>query len=132
MPCTEPPLRTGRVQSEQAEGVVIAGFDQTQDVIRLGRHLASYYTGLDDPHAGDTQVSRTNRWNRMAQSLDLVFLWHMHQPDYRAPEDGEYVLPWAYLHAIKDYTDMAEHLERHPAVQAVVNFVPVLIDQLED
>ncbi len=68
----------------------------------------------------------------MAQSLDLVFLWHMHQPDYRAPEDGEYVLPWAYLHAIKDYTDMAEHLERHPAVHGVVNFVPVLIDQLED
>ena len=68
----------------------------------------------------------------MADSLDLVFLWHMHQPDYRAPEDGDYVLPWAYLHAIKDYTDMAAHLERHPAVRAVVNFVPVLLDQLED
>jgi hypothetical protein len=45
---------------------------------------------------------------------------------------GEFVLPWTYLHAIKDYTDMAAHLERHPRVRAVVNFVPVLLDQLED
>jgi alpha-amylase/alpha-mannosidase (GH57 family) len=64
--------------------------------------------------------------------LDLVFLWHMHQPDYRDHTSGEHVLPWVYLHAIKDYTDMAEHLERHPRVHAVVNFVPVLLDQIED
>jgi hypothetical protein len=37
-----------------------------------------------------------------------------------------------YLHAIKDYADMADHLERHPGVRAVVNFVPVLLDQIED
>jgi len=64
--------------------------------------------------------------------LDLVFLWHMHQPDYRDHVSGEYVLPWVYLHALKDYTDMADHLERHPSVRAVVNFVPVLLDQIED
>ena len=68
----------------------------------------------------------------MASTLDLVFLWHMHQPDYRAPDTGEYVLPWGYLHATKDYTDMVAHLERHPGVRAVVNFVPILLDQLED
>jgi len=68
----------------------------------------------------------------MANRLELVFLWHMHQPDYRAPENGEFALPWTYLHAMKDYTDMAAHLERHPAVHAVVNFVPVLLDQIED
>jgi alpha-amylase/alpha-mannosidase (GH57 family) len=64
--------------------------------------------------------------------LDLVFLWHMHQPDYRDHTSGEHVLPWVYLHAIKDYTDMADHLERHPGIHAVVNFVPVLLDQIED
>ena len=64
--------------------------------------------------------------------LDLVFLWHMHQPDYRDHTSGEHVLPWVYLHAIKDYADMADHLERHPGVHAVVNFVPVLLDQIED
>jgi alpha-amylase/alpha-mannosidase (GH57 family) len=66
------------------------------------------------------------------KSLDLVLLWHMHQPDFRDCATGEYRLPWVYLHAIKDYSDMAAHLERHPKVRAVVNFVPVLLDQLED
>jgi alpha-amylase/alpha-mannosidase (GH57 family) len=56
----------------------------------------------------------------------------MHQPDYRDYASGEFVLPWTYLHAIKDYTDMAYHLERHPKVRAVVNFVPILLDQLDD
>lgn len=68
----------------------------------------------------------------MKKTVDLVFLWHMHQPDYRDYSSGDFVLPWTYLHAIKDYTDMAYHLERHPKVRAVVNFVPVLLDQLED
>ncbi len=68
----------------------------------------------------------------MNKTVDLVFLWHMHQPDYRDYASGEFVLPWTYLHAIKDYTDMAYHLERHPKVHAVVNFVPVLLDQIED
>lgn len=67
-----------------------------------------------------------------SKSLDLVLLWHMHQPDFRDCATGEYRLPWVYLHAIKDYSDMAAHLERHPKVRAVVNFVPVLLDQLED
>lgn len=67
--------------------------------------------------------------------IDLVFLWHMHQPDYRdhsSPGAPEFVLPWVYLHATKDYTDMAAHLERHPQIRAVVNFVPVLAEQIED
>jgi len=66
------------------------------------------------------------------QPLDLVFLWHMHQPDYRDHVSGEFVLPWVYLHGLKDYSDMAGHLERHPSIKAVVNFVPVLLDQIED
>jgi alpha-amylase/alpha-mannosidase (GH57 family) len=63
--------------------------------------------------------------------LDLVLLWHMHQPDYRNYGTGEFELPWVYLHAIKDYTDMAYHLEAHPGVRAVVNFAPVLLEQIE-
>jgi alpha-amylase/alpha-mannosidase (GH57 family) len=67
-----------------------------------------------------------------AARVDLVLLWHMHQPDYRDAVDGSHRLPWVYLHAIKDYADMAAHLERHAGVRAVVNFVPVLLDQLDD
>lgn len=68
----------------------------------------------------------------MKKPIDLVFLWHMHQPDYRDYSSGDFVLPWVYLHAIKDYTDMAYHFEQHPKMRAVVNFVPILLDQLED
>ncbi|MFA6179659.1 MAG: glycoside hydrolase family 57 protein [Candidatus Methylopumilus sp.] len=64
--------------------------------------------------------------------LYLNLYWHMHQPDYRDTLTGEYVLPWTYLHAIKDYTDMAYHLEENPAARVTFNFVPILLDQLED
>ena len=64
--------------------------------------------------------------------LPVVLLWHMHQPHYRDALTGQYVLPWTYLHAIKDYTDMAAHLEARPGARAVVNFTPVLLEQLED
>ena len=63
--------------------------------------------------------------------VDLLFLWHHHQPDYRPPRGGRAVLPWVGLHASKDYLDMARHLERHPGVKATFNFVPSLLDQIE-
>lgn len=56
----------------------------------------------------------------------------MHQPDYRDAATGQFLLPWTYLHAIKDYSDMAAHVERHPGVRSVFNFVPVLLEQIED
>lgn len=56
----------------------------------------------------------------------------MHQPDYRDVTTNEYVLPWTYLHAIKDYSDMAYHLEANSKARVSFNFVPILLDQLED
>lgn len=64
--------------------------------------------------------------------LPVTLFWHMHQPPYRDALSGRYLLPWTYLHAIKDYTDMAWHLEEQPGAKAVVNFTPVLIGQIED
>ena len=64
--------------------------------------------------------------------LLISLYWHMHQPDYRDSISGEYVLPWTYLHAIKDYSDMAYHLEMNPKAKVSFNFVPILLDQLED
>ncbi|WP_018862261.1 glycoside hydrolase family 57 protein [Thioalkalivibrio sp. ALJ3] len=56
----------------------------------------------------------------------------MHQPQYFESGAGEYALPWTYLHALKDYTDMAAHLEACPKARAVVNFAPILLEQLAD
>ncbi|MGH8644701.1 MAG: glycoside hydrolase family 57 protein, partial [Gammaproteobacteria bacterium] len=64
--------------------------------------------------------------------LRLVLCWHMHQPCYLDPVRGEYLLPWAYLHAIKDYVDMAAHLESVAGTRAVVNFTPTLLEQIDD
>lgn len=64
--------------------------------------------------------------------LKVVLCWHMHQPNYFDPSAGEYHLPWTYLHAIKDYVDMAAHLEAVPGARAVVNFAPILLEQLDD
>ncbi|BCN92684.1 hypothetical protein THMIRHAM_04690 [Thiomicrorhabdus immobilis] len=41
-------------------------------------------------------------------------------------------MPWVYLHAIKDYSDMVWHLENCPEAKVVVNFAPVLLEQLDD
>jgi alpha-amylase/alpha-mannosidase (GH57 family) len=68
----------------------------------------------------------------MSDKLKVVLCWHMHQPQYSEPMGGMYQLPWTYLHAIKDYVDMAWHLENVPGAKAVVNFAPTLIEQLDD
>ena len=68
-----------------------------------------------------------------SQSKLLINIyWHMHQPDYRDLITGQYILPWTYLHAIKDYSDMAHHLEANVKARVSFNFVPILLDQLED
>jgi alpha-amylase/alpha-mannosidase (GH57 family) len=64
--------------------------------------------------------------------LNLVICWHMHQPQYCDLISGTYQLPWSYLHATKDYIDMAAHLEAVPEARAVVNFAPILLEQLSD
>ncbi|MFW2440370.1 MAG: glycoside hydrolase [Arenicellales bacterium] len=64
--------------------------------------------------------------------LNVVIYWHMHQPEYRDLRSGEYHLPWTYLHTIKDYVDMVAHLENNNDARAVVNFAPVLLEQIDD
>ena len=62
---------------------------------------------------------------------DLLLLWHMHQPRYAHPADGVAMLPWVRLHACSGYLDMARMLERHPRARVTVNFVPSLVEQIE-
>ncbi len=70
--------------------------------------------------------------NTNVSPLNVVLYWHMHQPEYRDLRNGEYNLPWTYLHTIKDYVDMAAHLENNDQARAVVNFAPVLLEQIND
>jgi alpha-amylase/alpha-mannosidase (GH57 family) len=67
-----------------------------------------------------------------AERMEVILCWHMHQPEYRDLRSGQYQFPWTYLHALKDYVDMAAHLEAHVEARAVVNFAPVLLEQIAD
>ena len=64
--------------------------------------------------------------------IHLAVLWHMHQPQYRDPETGAYVLPWTRLHATKDYWGMVKLFEEFPKFHATFNMVPSLCMQLEE
>jgi alpha-amylase/alpha-mannosidase (GH57 family) len=64
--------------------------------------------------------------------VNLVLVWHMHQPQYRDPATGRYMLPWTRLHALKDYWGMVKVLGEFPGVHATFNFVPLLAAQIEE
>ena len=64
-------------------------------------------------------------------AVRAVFLWHLHQPEYRDPQTGRPILPWVRQHSSRAYTDMAAALERHPQVKAVANWAPSLLLQVE-
>lgn len=60
----------------------------------------------------------------------VAFLWHFHQPEYAWPGQERRALPWARLHAVKDYSDMAAWVEANPAVRVTFNWVPSLVQQI--
>lgn len=62
--------------------------------------------------------------------LKVCILWHMHQPDYRDPVGGLTLLPWTWLHGLKDYGEMLETVAQTKA-KVTVNLVPSLLEQLE-
>ena len=66
------------------------------------------------------------------KTIQLCFLWHMHQPYYTDPLTGSASMPWVRLHATKAYFDMAFLLERFPEARSTFNFTPSLLLQLEE
>ena len=66
-----------------------------------------------------------------SEPLKVIFLWHMHQPDYRDAEARHSMMPWVRLHGVKDYLDMVTILDDYPNVRQNFNLVPSLLDQLQ-
>jgi alpha-amylase/alpha-mannosidase (GH57 family) len=67
-----------------------------------------------------------------SEPLNVAFVWHMHQPYYRLGRGAPFEMPWARLHALKDYLDMVQTLSAYPDVHQTFNLVPSLVEQLED
>ncbi len=63
--------------------------------------------------------------------LNVVILWHMHQPSYVDPATGDALMPWVRLHAAKGYLDMIHALRGVEGARAAFNFTPVLIRQIQ-
>jgi alpha-amylase/alpha-mannosidase (GH57 family) len=64
--------------------------------------------------------------------LNLVLIWHQHQPLYPENQDGYVTRPWTRVHATKDYYDMAALVAEYPDIHVTFNLTPVLMRQLED
>ena len=64
------------------------------------------------------------------KKLSIAFLWHMHQPVYQLTANGDYLMPWVRLHAVKDYLDMALWADKFDNLKLNFNFVPVLLDSI--
>lgn len=59
----------------------------------------------------------------------FAILWHHHQPIYRDPESGHYLLPYVNYHLTKNYYPMAL-LAEECAFPCIFNLVPCLIKQI--
>ena len=82
------------------------------------------------------------------KKIYLAFLWHHHQPMYReSPVSShqptatsqqppatsiQYAMPWARLHATKDYYDTVAILDEYPKIKSTFNLVPSLLVQLDE
>ncbi len=66
------------------------------------------------------------------KKLSIAFYWHMHQPVYQLTPDGDFLMPWVRLHAVKDYLDMVEILDKFKRLKLNFNLVPVLLDCIID
>lgn len=64
------------------------------------------------------------------KKLSIAFYWHMHQPVYEI--EGTYLMPWARIHAVKDYLDMALFLDKFPKLKLNFDIVPALLDMIID
>ena len=62
--------------------------------------------------------------------MNVVILWHMHQPYYVNPLTKKAMMPWVRLHAAKGYLDMIDLISSQPEIRANVNFTPVLVRQI--
>lgn len=66
------------------------------------------------------------------KKLSVAFYWHFHQPVYQLTPDGDYLMPWVRLHAVKDYLEMVTILDKFKKIKLNFNLVPVLLDAFED
>jgi len=87
-------------------------------------------TGSKKKQTDNEQVKQNPNNREEIIPIRFAILWHQHQPYYRAGD--KFILPWVWLHATKDYLEMARHFERNPKMRGTINLVPSLLKQIEE
>lgn len=67
-----------------------------------------------------------------SKPLNVIVVFHNHQPFYKDPTSLTYILPWVRLHAAKDYYRMPYIVSQYPEVKISFDLSGSLIDQLFD
>ncbi len=65
--------------------------------------------------------------------LNVIIIWHHHQPLYKVPGGLDYMMPWVRAHGVNDYPYMADLVEDYLENGKVTfNIVPSLLLQIND
>jgi alpha-amylase/alpha-mannosidase (GH57 family) len=62
--------------------------------------------------------------------LNVIIVWHYHQPWYYGSNDSYFILPWVRMHSVGNYYKMALILSKYPEVKATFTFSGSLLHQL--
>ncbi|MEM4160357.1 MAG: glucodextranase DOMON-like domain-containing protein, partial [Thermoplasmata archaeon] len=83
-------------------------------------------------NTGFATVNCTFKRESNPNAIKLAIIWHMHQPMYKNMATGRYELPWTRVHAVQEYLDHPLIQKKYPNVKVIYNFVPSLMEQIED
>lgn len=65
-----------------------------------------------------------------SKPLNVIIVWHYHQPWYYGENDSYFILPWVRMHSVGNYYKMALILSKYPEVKATFTFSGSLLHQL--
>ncbi|MEM4594036.1 MAG: pullulanase, partial [Zestosphaera sp.] len=65
-----------------------------------------------------------------SKPLNVIVVWHYHQPWYYGENDSYFILPWVRMHSVGNYYKMALILSKYPEVKATFTFSGSLLHQL--
>lgn len=65
------------------------------------------------------------------KKLSLAFVWHIHQPNYRTPNDNVMLMPWTRLNAVQTYSGMLNFMDKFPSLKLNFDISPTLLDAIE-
>ena len=77
-------------------------------------------------------VSVITTYAQEPKPLNVILIWHFHQPFYYDPNKGTYILPWVRMHSVANYYKMARIVSNYSDIKVTFTFTGSLLVQLKD